>query len=126
PEPDICGAVEPGNPADERLLEGLVVRKALEIEGNRLSSLLPEIEQLDLVPCLRRRRAGVGGVKSEVTFQAVERGALFDWSARKRPGHEVDRGERRVRRLDGQRRRDLLWRKRQNVADRNVLLENPL
>src|SRR6516165_3376441 len=37
PKPHVCGAVEAGNPTDERLLEGLVVGKALEIQGQRLS-----------------------------------------------------------------------------------------
>jgi hypothetical protein len=58
-KPDVCRTVKASDSADESLLERLVLGKSLKIESQWLLRLLREIEQLDLVSRLRRRRAGV-------------------------------------------------------------------
>ena len=55
-EPNIGRPVEPADAVRESLLEGLVVRKALQVQRGRLTPSAGEIEQLDLVSRLRRRR----------------------------------------------------------------------
>ena len=49
-----------GATVGESLLEGLVVREALQVQRRRLTPSTGEIDQLDLMPDLGGRRAGIG------------------------------------------------------------------
>ena len=59
-KPHIGRAVEPADAVRESLLEGLVVREALQVQRRRLTPSTGEIDQLDLMPDLGGRRAGIG------------------------------------------------------------------
>jgi hypothetical protein len=59
-EPYIGRAVEPADAVRESLVEGLVVREALQVQRRRLTPSTGEIDQLDLMPDLGGRRAGIG------------------------------------------------------------------
>src|SRR5258708_2721381 len=103
PEPDIERAVEAGSTTDERLVTGVVAGKPLDLEGKRLVSLRGEVDQLDFVSYFGRRRGGIWRREPEVSLEGIQGGAIFDRPTDKGLGREVDRGERRVGRLDRQR-----------------------
>src|SRR6266487_174550 len=100
-ELDVRRAVEACNPVGERLLEGGVVGKALDLEGERLVAFGIKVDQLDLVSHFGRGCGGIPLREPEIPFKAVECGTILDRPSDKRLGHEVDPRERRVRRLDG-------------------------
>jgi len=72
PEPHVCGTIEPGDPIDKRLFEGRIVGKALKFQGRRFAVPAVEVDQLDFVPDLGGRGAGIGWRKAEVAFEVVE------------------------------------------------------
>src|ERR1700757_2071768 len=82
-KPHIGRPVEPTYAVREGLLEGLVVRKALKVQRDRLTRAALKVEQLDFVPDLRGRCAGIGWRKAEIAFKAVESRPLLHRSARK-------------------------------------------
>src|SRR5262245_13916027 len=125
-EPDVGRAVEPGwvVRADERLVAGIVTRKSLDFEGQRFVRLLVEVDQLDLVPDFGSGRGGIRRREPEIAFEAVQDGTVWNRVTDERLGREVDPGERRVRALEGQGRRDLLGRELQHIGDRNVFFQN--
>ena len=71
-EAHIGRAVEPADAVRESLLEGLVVGKALQVQCGRLTPSAGEIDQLDLMPDLGGRCAGIGWRKAEIAFEVVE------------------------------------------------------
>src|SRR5262249_46771517 len=101
----------------------LVERESQDLELERIARLA-EVDELDLVPDLRRGLGGVRLREPEVAFEAVERGPTTDWSSRERVRHELDAGERRVCRLEGQWGCDLRRWELQNVSDRYPLAQN--
>ena len=105
-EPDIERTVEARRMArgtDERLITGVIAGKPSDLESKRLVSFRGEVDELDLVSHFGRRFSGVWRREPEISLERIKRRAVFHRTTDKRPGHEVDRGERRIRRLDRQR-----------------------
>ena len=88
---------------DERLITGVVAGKPLDLQGKRLVSFRREVDQLDLVSHLGRWIGGIWRREPEISLERIQGGAVFHRPSDKGLGHEVDTGERRVRRLDRQR-----------------------
>src|SRR6516225_2484672 len=82
-EPDIERPVERGGVggADERLIACVIAGKVLERQRQRCARVLIEVDQLDFVANVRRRRCGVRWREPEIPLQAVQRGTVLYWSA---------------------------------------------
>src|SRR4029077_5484846 len=72
-ELDVRGTVEPGCTADERLLEGGVVSKPLDLEAKRRVWQLVKVDQLDLVSNLGGGWGGICRREAEIALETVKR-----------------------------------------------------
>ncbi len=136
PELDVGRTIEAADAVHKGLLEGLVEGEAADLELERPVIIVPlslvvsvpvfvaaavEVDELDLMPdfrCPVRRR------EAEVALERIQRGAALYRAADKGVRHEGNAGERGVRGLDRQGRRDRLRRECEHVVDRNILAQN--
>src|SRR5713226_2950676 len=79
------------------------------------------LKLMSLISC---PASGAGGREAEVALERIQGRTALDRPADKGIRHEVDAGERRIGRLDGEWCRDLLRRERQDVVDRPILAQN--
>src|SRR5437879_1612634 len=106
--------VDPFDLGHERLLERLVEGKPLKLDLEGLTGLA-EVDELDVVSLFRY---AIGFGEPEVPLAASKGGTPLDGSVDERVRHEVEADDRDVRRLEGQRRRDRLGRKREHGLHR--------